>query len=104
MLALLALVFQVGIDLARKRHQLAPGQVERVAARGPKKGSIVGDDQTGRAMTLQKVFQENLCSQIEKVRRLVEQQQIRLVQQQRRQLHARLPASRKLRDRTFQVG
>ncbi len=55
-------------------------------------------------MTLQEVFQENLRSQVEKVRRLVEQQEIRLVQQQRRELHARLPTAGELGDGTFEVG
>ena len=55
-------------------------------------------------MTLQEVLQQNLRAQVEKVRRLVEQQQVRLVQQQGRQLHARLPAAGELGDRAVQVG
>ncbi len=39
----------------------------------------------------QKVLEQNLRAQVEKVRRLVEQQQVGLVQQQGSQLHARLP-------------
>ena len=103
-LAFLALEFQIGIDLAGKGRQFAPGQVERVVAGGAEKRPIVGDDQTRRPMALQEVFQENLGAQVEEVRRLVEQQEVRLVQQQRRQLHARLPAAGELGDGAFEVG
>ena len=103
-LAFLALEFQKGIDLAGKGRQFAPGEIERVVAGGAEKRPIVGDDQTRRPVTLQEVFQENLGAQVEEVRRLVEQQEIRLVQQQRRQLHARLPASGELGDGAVQVG
>ena len=104
MLAFLALKFQISIDLTGKGCQFAPGQIERVVASGAKERPVVRDNQARRPMTLQEVFQENLGSQVEKVRRLVEQQEIRLVQQQCRKLHARLPAAGELRDRTFQVG
>src|SRR5437764_4473159 len=40
-------------------------------------------------VTLQEVLQQNLGAQVEEIRRLVEQQEIRFVQQQGRQLHAR---------------
>ena len=49
----------------------------------------------------QKVLQQNLRAQVEEVRRLVEQQQVRLVQQQGRQLDARLPAAGELGDRAL---
>ena len=103
-LAFLALEFQKRIDLAGKGRQFAPGQIERVVAGGAEKRPIVGDDQARRPMALQEVLQENLGAQVEKVRRLVEQQEIRLVQQQGRQLHARLPAAGELGDGAFQVG
>ena len=103
-LALLSLEFQIGIDLAGKGRQFAAGQIERVVAGGAQKRPIVGDDQARRPMALQEVFQEDLRAQVEKVRRLVEQQEIRLVQQQGRQLHARLPAAGELGDGAFQVG
>jgi hypothetical protein len=104
MLAFLALEFQKGIDLAGKGGQLAPGQVERVVTRGGKKRPIVGDDQTRRPMTSKEVFQENLGAQVEEVRRLVEQEEVRLVQQKSSQLEARLPAPGELRDGPVQVG
>ena len=47
----------------------------------------------------QEVLQQDLRAQVEEVRRLVEQQQVRLVQQQGRQLDARLPAAGELGDR-----
>ncbi len=49
------------------------------------------------------MLQQNLRAQVEEVRRLVEQQQIRLVQQQGRQLHARLPAAGELGDRPVEI-
>jgi hypothetical protein len=55
-------------------------------------------------MTSKEVFQENLGPQVEEIRRLVEQEEVRLVQQQRRQLHACLPAPGELRDGSVQVG
>src|SRR5205807_5265089 len=103
-LAFLALKLQIRIDLAGKSCQFAPGQIERVVTGGAEKRPIVRDNQARGPMTLQEVFQENLGSQVEKVRRLVEQQEIRLVQQQRRQLHARLPTAGEVRDRTFQIS
>ena len=90
--------------LPGKARQLAPGQIERVVTGGAEKRPVVGDDQTRRPMTLQEVFQEDLGAQVEEVRRLVEQQEVRLVQQQCRQLHARLPAPGELRDGPVQVG
>ena len=102
--AFFMLEFEISIDLAGKRRQFAAGQVERMAAGGGKKRPIVGDDQTRRAMALQKMFQQNLGAQVEKVRRLVEQQQVRLVQQQGGKFHARLPAAGELGDGAFQVG
>ena len=80
-LAPLALEFQKGVDLAGKHRQLAARQIERVAAGGAQKGPVVRDDQAGLLIVAQKMFQQNLRPQVEKVRRLVEQQQIRLVQQ-----------------------
>src|SRR5262249_35130069 len=85
-------------------RQLTPGQIESVVASGAEKRPIMGDDKTRRSMTLQEVFQENLGAQIEEVRRLVEQQEIRLVQQPPRPLHAPLPATGELRDGPVQVG
>ena len=60
------------------------------------------DDQAGFAVIAQKMLQQNLGAQIEKIRRLVQQQQIRLVQQQLRQFQACLPAAGKLGDGAFQ--
>ena len=74
-----------------------------IASRAEKR-PVVGDDQTRRPVILQEVFQQNLGAQVEKVRRFVEQQKVRLVQQQGCQLHTRLPAAGKFGDGTFQVG
>ncbi len=102
--AFFLLEFQKGIDLAGKRGQFPPREIERMATGGAEKRPVVRHDQTGAAMTLQKVFEQNLRAQVEKVRRFVEQQEIRLVQQQRRQFHARLPAAGELGDGAFEVG
>ncbi len=42
------------------------------------------NDQTGLAKIPEEVLEQNLCAKIKKVCRLVKQQQVRLVQQQRR--------------------
>ena len=102
-LALLALEFQKGIDLAGKHRQLAARQVERVVAGGAEKRPVVRDDQAGRPVASQEMLEQNLRAQVEEVRRLVEQQQVRLVQQQGRQLDARLPAAGELGDRAVEV-
>ena len=104
MLALFALEFEKRVDLAGKHRQLAARQIERVVAGGAEKRPIVRDDQARRPMVLQEMLQQDLRAQIEEVRRLVEQQQVRLVQQQGRQLDARLPAAGELGDRAFEVG
>ncbi len=70
----------------------------------PEKRPIVRDDQAGLLVVPQKVLEQNLRAQVEEVRRFVEQQQVRLVQQQRRQLHARLPAAGEFDDRPFEIG
>jgi len=101
---LLFLKFEKRIHLAWEHRQFAAGQVEGMAARGAEKGPVVRHDQARRAVALQKMFQKNLGAQIEKVRRLVEQQKVRLVQQEGRQLHARLPAAGELRDRAVEIG
>ena len=51
-------------------------------------------DQRGLVEIPQEVLQQNLGSQIEKVGRLVEHQQVRIVQQERRQLDTGLPTTR----------
>ncbi len=100
MFAALALIFQERVDLAGKQRQFAARQIERVAARGRQERPVVRDDQAGLVVSLKKVLQQNLRAQVEKVRRLVQEQQIRLVQQQLGQLHASLPAAGEVGDRS----
>ena len=50
------------------------------------------------------MFEQDLRTQVEKVSRFVEQQQVRFMEQQGRELHARLPAARELRQRPLQIG
>ena len=50
------------------------------------------------------MLEQDLRSQIEEVRRFVEQQQIWLVQEERRELHAGLPAAREFLDGSGQMG
>src|SRR5580765_3470313 len=54
-------------------------------------------------MVLQEVLQQELGAQVEKVRRLVQHQEIRLMQQEGSQLRARLPAAGELGDGS-QIG
>ena len=100
----LGLEFQKGIDLAREHRQLAARQVQRVVAGRGQERAIVRDDHAGLRETAQEMLQENLRAQVEEVRRLVEQQQIWLMQKQSRELQASLPAARELGHRPFEVG
>jgi hypothetical protein len=96
---LLPLVVEKGIDLAWKRGQLAPGEVERAVACGPEKGPVVRHDQAGLAILAQEVLEEDLRAQVEEIRRLVEQEQCRLVQEEGGELGPRLPSAREGLDR-----
>ena len=60
------------------------------------------DQARSREMS-QKVFEQNLSTQVQKVRWFVEHQQIRIVQQQRCQLHASLPTAGEPLHRAVQV-
>jgi hypothetical protein len=92
-IAPLALVVEKGVDFSGEQREPSPRQIEGMSASGPQEGPIVRDDQAGLAVTPQEVFEQNLRAQIEKVGRLVQQQQVRLVQQQGSQFDPRLPAS-----------
>src|SRR5262249_5106463 len=59
-------------------------------------------DQARGPMTVEKVLQKDLGAQIEKVRRLVEQEEIGFVEQESGELDAGLPAAGELGDRTFE--
>ena len=50
------------------------------------------------AELLEKPFQQDLRPQVEEIRRLVQEEQIGIVQEQRRELDPRLPAAGKLAD------
>ena len=54
-------------------------------------------------MAFKEVLQKDLRAQVEKVRRFVEQQQVRLVEQECRELHAGLPTAGELGDGAFEV-
>ena len=103
LLSSLVLKFEELGDLAGVHCQFAGGQVEGVLASFGQERSVVRDHQTGLLEILQEVFEQNLSSQIQEVGRFVQQQQVRLVQQQRCQLHTRLPSTRKSFNRAEQV-
>ena len=52
----------------------------------------------------QEVFQKDLGAKIEEVRRFVEEEQVRVVQEERRKLHAGLPSAGEFADGPFEVG
>ena len=54
------------------------------------------DDQASLLVVPQEVFEQNLGTQVEEVGRFVQQQQVRIMQQQRGQLHAGLPSTGEL--------
>src|SRR5205823_1382370 len=83
-LAALPLIFEKRIDLAGIHRKLSAREIERVAARCAEEGPIVRDDQAGLFVVPQEVFEQDLGAQVEEVGRLVEQQQIRLVEKEGR--------------------
>ena len=96
-------VFQIGVDLAGKHRQFPTGQVQRVAASRLQEGPVVRHDQAGFLVTPQEMLQQDLGAQVEKVRWFIQQQQVRLVQQQCGQLDARLPTTGELGDRPVEI-
>src|SRR4051794_13422120 len=75
-----------------------------MAAGCSQEGPVVRHDQTGFLIVAKKVFEQNLRPQIEKVRRLVKEQQIWLMKQERRELDARLPTAGEFVQWPFEVG
>ena len=102
-LAAFALVFQKGIDLPGIHREFPARQIERVTACRAEKRPVVRDDEAGLGVMPQKVFEQNLRSQIEEVGGLVEQEQVGFMEQKGRELDARLPASRELREGAVEV-
>ena len=72
-------------------------------AGGAEEGAIVRDDQARGSVVAEEVFEENLRPQVEEVRWFVEHQEVGLVQQERREFEARLPAAGELRHRAVEV-
>ena len=103
MFAAFFLKFEKGVDLAGVHRQFAARDIERVRTRRFQKRPVVRHDQTRFAKPAEEMFEQDLSSHIEEIRRLVQQQQVRLVQQQRRQLNTCLPTSRQLGDRPFEI-
>jgi hypothetical protein len=64
-----------------------------VAARGGQESPVVRDDQASFLVVPQEMLEQDLRPQVEEVGRLVEQEQVRFVQQECRDLDARLPAA-----------
>jgi hypothetical protein len=91
MFAPLRQVFQIDVDITGKHRQLPAAQLERMGAAALQEGPVVGNDQTATAKILEKVLQQHLGPQIEKVGRFIQNQHIRIMQQQRGQFHPGLP-------------
>ena len=87
---------QVRVDVAGEHRELAARQLERVRAGALEERAIVRDDQAAAVEAAQEMLEQHLRAQVEEVRRLVEDQQVRVVQQQGGQLDARLPAAGEL--------
>ncbi len=60
-------------------------------------------DQRRFVETAQKVFEQDLRAQVQEVGRFVQQQQVRFMQQERRQLDARLPPAGQLGNRAVEI-
>ncbi len=62
------------------------------------------DDEAAGVEVLQEMFEQHLRAQVEEVGRLVEDQHVRIVQQQGGELGPRLPAAGELADRAVEHG
>ena len=93
MLATLVDVGEERIDVAGVELQLAARELERVRAGSLEERAIVRHDEDAALEAAQKFFEQQLRAQVEEVRRFVEDQQVRIVQQQRGELHAGLPTA-----------
>jgi hypothetical protein len=89
-------VRQISVDVAGKHCELAARELKRVCTRSFEELAVVRDNQAAGAKLAQESFEEHLRAQIEEVGRFVQDQQIGIVQQQRRKLGAGLPAAGQL--------
>ena len=69
-------LFQISGDLAVIHRQFTAIDIECLIAGGREEFTIVRHDEAGGGKVLQKMFEQNLGAQVEKVRRLVQHQQI----------------------------
>ena len=87
---------QEGVVVAGEDVEFAVGDVGHVVDDGVHEGAVVADHEHGAAVALEEVLQPAHALQVEVVGRLVEQQQVRLAQEQLGQRDAHLPAAREL--------
>ena len=97
-------VGEIGLDGARVHRELAAGDFERVIAGLLEKLAVVRNDQEAAVEVAEKPFEQHLRAQVEEVRRLVEDQQVRIVEQQGGEFGARLPTAGELLDRAIEHG
>ena len=97
-----ALRFEIIVP-ARVERELTGAQMQDRVDRIIEKLAIVADDQRGMRVFLQARFEPQRALEIEIVGRLVEQEQVRLGEQSRRQRHAHAPAAGKLRHGAMQI-
>ena len=102
-LATFLLELEEVVDLAGKHRQLAAREIEGRFASGGEERAIVRNDQARFVILAEEVLQQDLGAKIEEVRRFVEQQQVRIVEQERREFQSGLPTTGELRDRTFEI-
>ena len=102
--ALFLLELEIGVDLPGEDGQFPVGEVEGLVAGGGEEGPVVGNDQAGFLVAPEEVLEEDLRPQVEEVGRFVEEEERRLVEEQRGELDARLPAAGELRHRALELG
>ncbi len=103
MLAAFFAILQERADLAGEHRQLTAGKLQRLRTGRIEEGPIVADNQGRFVEISKKMLEQDLGPQVQEVRRLVQHQQVGVVQQQRRQLDSGLPSTRKLFDRPLQI-
>ena len=83
---------------------LSAGDLQGAVCHIIDKGTVVTDQYHGLSRLCQELLQPLDTLDVEVVRRLVEQQHVRFLQQDLRQLDTHAPASAELMSRTFQIG
>ena len=103
-LALLRGLLYVAVEVAREKRQPARPQLGDVRGEPVEEPAVVADEDQAAGEALQEALEPNHGLEVEVVGRLVEQEHIRLLQQQAREDHPHLPAAAERAAVAVEVG